>query len=165
MPSPPRLCVGVICAAMTAFLPYARAQNPVTSAVVQAPPTKSPNQDIAQLLSECDRDINAVGDFQRAADCARQARELSKKAGDKSSEATALVYLGAALGYQGKVDESYDVAQETLAVARESGDNKVLEQALNNLGSVSGGLGHYEESVAVFYQCLSLAREINDPVM
>lgn len=165
MASHPRLCVAVLSAAMAAFLPSAFAQNSAQLPAAQSPTSDNSHQQIAQLLSECDSDINVHGDFQAAADCARQARTLSSKAGDKSSEATALVYLGAALGYQGKVDESYEVAQETLAVARESGNNKVLEQALNNLGSVAGGLGRYEESIAAFYACHSLAGEINDPVM
>ncbi|HKR27484.1 MAG TPA: tetratricopeptide repeat protein, partial [Acidobacteriaceae bacterium] len=105
------------------------------------------------------------GNFLRAEQLARQARELSQKAGDKRSEAMAMVYLGAALSYQGRVMESLDVSRETLVVARESGDKKQIEQALNNLGSITGGLGRYEESIASFYSLHDLAQEINDPVM
>src|ERR1700739_1750692 len=102
----PRLCVGVICATIAAFLPCAPAQDTAATPVLQADRTDRVQQEIAQLLSECDSDINVRGDFKRAAECAQQARELSRKSGDKIKEASSLVYLGAALGYQGRLDES-----------------------------------------------------------
>src|ERR1700758_42500 len=136
-----------------------------SSSVIQPAKPDAIHAQIQDLFKKADDEINVHGRFEQAADYAQQAMELSRKAGDKSSEAWAMVYLGAALGYQGRLNEAYDVAQKTLIVARESRDKKVIEQALNNLGSTSGGLGRYEESVAYFYTCLDIAREINDPVM
>lgn len=163
-----RLWIAVVGAATAAIPPLALAQqsSPTSSSpTTQTSPVDDLHQQIKDKLNECDADINVRGDFQHAADCAQQARELSRRTGDKSSEAMALVYLGAALGYQGRVNEAYDEGKETLAVAQASGDKRVLEEALNNLASVAGGLGRYEESVATFYACLDIARQINDSVM
>jgi CHAT domain-containing protein len=167
-----KLWSAVVCAGMAAVLPRAFAQgnlasnsSPSSEATQAAATADDLNKQIKDLLQQCDDEINVHGNFQRAGECAEHARELSRKAGDKSSEAMALVYLGAALGYQGRLNEAYDEGKQTLAVAQESGDKKMLEQALNNLASVAGGLGRYEESVATFYTCLDIAREINDPVM
>lgn len=166
-----KLWGAVICAGMAAVSPALAQGNPSStsspaSEVTQAATTADdPHQQIKDLLRQCDDEINVHGSFQRATECAQQARDLSLKLGDKSSEALALVYLVAALGYQGRLNEAYDVAQQTLSTARESGDKKVLEQAINTLGSVAGELGRYEESAANFYECLQIARQINDPVM
>ena len=166
-----RLCIALICAGTVALCPRMFAQDAAQNNSLSSSSTTQPaNPDgihgqIQDLLKKADDEINVHGRFEQAADYARQAMELSRQASDKSSEAWAMVYLGAALGYQGRLNEAYDVAQKTLIVARESGNKKVVEQALNNLGSTSGGLGRYEESAAYFYTCLDIAREINDPVM
>jgi len=120
---------------------------------------------IKSLLQQSFDEINVRGNFVKAAEVAQQARGLSQKAGDKRSEAEAMVYLAAALSYQGRVNEALDIAQQTLVAARQSGDKKQIEQALNNLGSITGGLGRYEESVGYFYDLSNLAREVKDPVM
>lgn len=109
--------------------------------------------------------INIKVQFQRAEELARQALELSERAGDKARAGTAMVYLAAAVSYQGRLSEALEIAQKDVLVARESGDKKVLEQALNNLASINGGLGRLEESLASFYELLDLARAIDDPTM
>jgi len=124
-----------------------------------------PGAQIDQLMKQCNEAINIKVQFQRAEELARQALDLSEKAGDKGRAAMAMVFLSAALGYQGRLSEALEVAQKTVPVARESGDKKALEQALNSAGSVTGGLGRYEEALGYFYECLNLAREINDPTM
>ena len=152
--------------ACAAACPWSLAQESgqSNSSVSRVAPQDAPAQ-LRDLLKQCFDEINVHGNFVRAEEVARQARDLSQKTGDKRSEAEAMVYLGAAIGYQGRAQESLEIAKQTLVVARESGDKKVVEQALNNLGSVTGGLGRYEESVGYFYALHDLAREINDPVM
>ena len=76
-----------------------------------------------------------------------------------------MVYLSAALSYQGKLTESLTVVQKGLPVARESGDKKVLEQMLNSAASIIGGMGRYEEALKYFYECLAVARESKDKTM
>ena len=120
---------------------------------------------IDELIKESNEAINIKVQFQRAEELARQALELSEKAGDKVRVANAMIYLSAALGYQGRLAESLEVAERNVVVARETGDQKILEQALNSAGSIIGGLGRYEEALGFFYQCLDLARQINDPTM
>jgi CHAT domain-containing protein/tetratricopeptide (TPR) repeat protein len=120
---------------------------------------------IDELIKRANEAINIKVQFQRAEELARQALDLSEKAGDKVRAANAMIYLSAALGYQGRLAESLEVAQKNVPVARESGDKKVLEQALNSLASITGGMGRYEEALGIFYECLDLAREINDPTM
>ncbi|HEX8811764.1 MAG TPA: tetratricopeptide repeat protein, partial [Terracidiphilus sp.] len=159
------LCIALLCAGTLIVCPHILAQDSGgsnSSIGGGAPQTASSLKD---LLSQCFDEVNVKGNYARAAELARQARELSQKLGDKTSEATAMVYLGAAISYQGKLNEALDVGRQTLVVARDSGDKKVIEQALNNLGGITGGMGRFEESVGYFYSCFDLARELNDPVM
>jgi CHAT domain-containing protein len=120
---------------------------------------------IDELIQQSNEAMNVKVQFQRSEELARQALELSEKAGDKGRAATAMVYLESAIAYQGRLSEALEIAQKDVAVARESGQKKVLEQALNSLASITGGLGRYEEALGIFYECLDLAREINDPTM
>ena len=124
-----------------------------------------PGTQIDELTRQSYEAINLKVQFQRAEELARQAFELSEKAGDKGRAAWAMVLLSSAIAYQGRLSEAVEIARKNVAVARESGDKKVLEQALNTLASINGGLGRYEEALGFFYECLDLAREINDPTM
>ena len=127
-----------------------------------APDTSAQIDDLIQQSNEA---MNVKVQFQHSEELARQAIELSEKAGDKGRAAMAMVFLSAAISYQGRLSEALGVAQKTVPIARESGDKKALEQALNSLASITGGLGRYEEALGYFYECLDLAREINDPTM
>ena len=120
---------------------------------------------IDALIQQSNEAMNVKVQFRRSEELARQALDLSEKAGDKARAGMAMVYLAAAVSYQGRLSEALEIAQKDVLVARESGDKKVLEQALNNLASINGGLGRYEESLGSFYELLDLAREINDPTM
>ena len=120
---------------------------------------------IDELIKESNDAINIKVQFQRAEALARQALDLSEKAGDKARAGMAMVYLAAAVSYQGRISEALEIAQKDVPVARESGDKKVLEQALNNFASINGGLGRFEESLGSFYELLDLARTVNDRTM
>lgn len=120
---------------------------------------------IDELIQQSNEAMNVKVQFQRSEELARQALDLSEKAGDKVRAATAMVYLAAAVSYQGRLSEALEIAQKDVVVAHDSGDKKVLEQALNNLASINGGLGRLEESLDSFYELLDLAREIKDPTM
>ena len=120
---------------------------------------------IDELMKQCNEAMNVKVQFQRSAELAQQALELSEKAGDKTRAANAMVYLGAALSYQGKLTEALAVVQKGLPVARQAGDKKVLEQMLNTAAGVVGGMGRYEEALGLFYECLDIARETNDATM
>jgi tetratricopeptide (TPR) repeat protein len=117
------------------------------------------------LLKQCNDQMNVKGQFQLAAEFAEKALDLSQKAGDKIRASTAMVYLGAALAYQGRLAEALEVSQKNLALAREIGDQKTLEQALNTVGGVLGESGRYEESLSYFHECLDVARQIGDATM
>ena len=138
-----------------------------SSTSLQKPPTvpSDPGAQIDELMKQCNEAMNIKVQFQRAEELARQALELSQKAGDKARAAMAMVFLSAAISYQGRLSEALDVAQKTVPVARESGDTKALEQALNSLASITGGMGRYEEALGYFYECLDLARKANDSTM
>lgn len=96
---------------------------------------------------------------------ARQAVDLSQKAGDKPRALTAMLYLGSAYYYEGRSPEALEVFQKTADLAREIGNKKGLSRALNNAGGVLGDLGRYEESLSYFYQCMDVARELGDVPM
>lgn len=140
-----------------------------TSSAAPAQPLSAPPTDLAaqidDLFKQCYEQINAKGQFERARELAQQALDLSEKAGDKVRAATALVYLGAAYAYQGRLTEAVEVAQKNVALARETGDKKVLEQALNSLAGTLGESGRYEESLRYFYEGLAVAREMGDATM
>lgn len=120
---------------------------------------------IDALIQQANEAMNIKVQFQRSEELARQALDLSEKAGDKARAGMAMVYLAAAVSYQGRLSEALEIAQKGVRVARESADKKVLEQALNNLASINGGLGRLEESLGSFYELLDLAHEINDSTM
>ncbi len=143
-------------------MPAAKEQQ-ASRAAVSTPPDVAAQID--ELMKQCNEAMNVKVNFQRAAELAQQALELSEKAGDQTRAATAMVYLGAALSYQGRATEALAVAQKGVAVARQAGDKKVLEQMLNTAAGIIGGMGRYEEALALFYECLGVARETNDPVM
>jgi CHAT domain-containing protein len=151
---------------LTAASPHSPAQsgnNPKESTQAQAVPDIGAQID--EILKQCNEAMNVKVQFQRAAELAQQGLELSEKAGDKTRAANAMVYLGAALSYQGRVTEALAIVQKGLPVARAAGDKKVLEQMLNTAASVIGGMGRYEEALGLFYECLNLARETNDHTM
>src|SRR5689334_2784556 len=58
---------------------------------------------IDELIRQTNDQLNVKGQFERAAEFARQALDLSEQAGDKVRAATAMVYLSAAYGYQGRL--------------------------------------------------------------
>ena len=122
-------------------------------------------EQIDALIQQSNEAMNVKVQFRRSEELARQALDLSEKAGDKVRASMAMVYLAAAVSYQGRLSEALEIAQKDVLVARDSGDMKVLEQALNNLASINGGLGRLEESLGSFYELLDLARKTNDPTM
>src|SRR5215471_1893936 len=145
--------------------PAPQAATPTAKEPQAATSTADLAAQIDDLIKQSNEAMNIKVNFQRSAELAQQALELSEKAGDKVRAASAMVYLGGALSYQGKLTESVAVAQKGVAVAREAGDKKVLEQMLNTAAGIIGGMGRYEEALALFYECLDIARETNDPVM
>jgi CHAT domain-containing protein len=163
----------VLCTAVTFLCLSARArqQNSPTatsSARRNTSPKNTapdPGAQIDVLIQQSKEAMNIKVQFQRSEELARQALELSEKAGDKGRAAMATVYLESAIAYQGRLPEALEIAQKNVPVARESGNKKALEQALNSLASITGGLGRYEEALGIFYECLDLAREINDSTM
>lgn len=160
---------------------FASNTAPSQSATPNAPPQQAATQtakepqasstapdlaaQIDELMKQCNEAMNVKVQFQRSAELAQQALELSEKAGDKTRAANAMVYLGAALSYQGKLTEALAIVQKGLPVARQAGDKKVLEQMLNTAAGVVGGMGRYEEALGLFYECLDIARETNDATM
>jgi CHAT domain-containing protein len=124
-----------------------------------------PGAQIDEVMKQCNEAMNVKVQFQRAEELARQALDLSEKAGDKARAANAMVYLGAALSYQGRQTEAAAVAQKGVSVARESGDKKVLAQALNTAAGVAEGLGRSEDALAYLYQALDAAHESGYQVM
>src|SRR5262245_44683375 len=128
----------------------------------QPPSTADLAARIDDLLKQCNEQMNITGQFQRVEELAQQALALSRELGDKRRASTAMVFLSAAYGYQGRLTEALDVSQKNLALAREIGDTKVLEDALNTVGSVLGESGRYEESLRYLYECLDVARASGD---
>ena len=115
--------------------------------------------EIDELIRQCNEQMNVQGQFERAAELAERALSLSQRAGDNVRASTAMVYLGSALAYQGRLAEALEVAQQNI------GDKKVLEQAFNTIAGVLGESGRYEESLSYLYQCLEMARQIGDATM
>jgi CHAT domain-containing protein len=148
--------------------PGAPRQQPAAStpSTPAPPPSPSdPGKEIDELIQKADHAMNVDVQFQKCAQFAQQALDLSEKAGDKRREAWALTYLSAAVAGQGRLAEAFEIAQRDVTVARESGDNKILEQALNSAGGTAGESGRYQEALAYFFQCLGLARKIGDQTM
>jgi CHAT domain-containing protein len=163
------LCVSVSLLQWAASCPAQQPGRPPKAFSSAAPaqsaaPTDSAPQ-IDELMKQCNEQMNVKGQFERAAELAQQALDLSLRVGDKVRGATAGVYLASAYAYQGRLGEASVVAQKTLVLAREAGNTKVLEQALNTAAGVAGESGRYEDALAYLYECLDLARKIGDATM
>jgi CHAT domain-containing protein/Tfp pilus assembly protein PilF len=109
--------------------------------------------------------MNVKGQFKEAEASAKQALNLSQKFGDKLRSMQAMLYLGSAYYYEGRMQEALEIFQQTTALAREIGNRKGLSRALNNTAGVLGDLGRYEESLSYMYQCMEVARELDDQNM
>lgn len=143
----------------------ARAQAPSPSAPAQAQAPAGAGAQIDELIKQCNEQMNVKGEFQRAAELAEQALDLSEKAGDKVRASSAMVYLASAYAYQGRLAEAVEIARKNVSLARGTGDKKVLEQALNTAAGATGESGQYEECLSYLYETLGLAREIGDSTM
>src|ERR1051325_1794354 len=74
----------------------------------------SPASQIDDLIKQSNEQMNVKGQFQLSEEFARRALDLSQKAGDKPRASRAMVYLGAALAYQGRLAEAATVAEQNL---------------------------------------------------
>jgi CHAT domain-containing protein len=140
------------------------ASSPPQPAQTESSATTDAAAQIDELMKQCNQQMNVAGQFKRAGELAQQALDLSQKVGDKVRAASAMVYLGAALAYQGRLAEALDVSQKNVILAREAGDKKVLAMALNTAAGVAEESGRSEESLAYLYEELDVAREIGDPI-
>ena len=120
---------------------------------------------IEDLIRQSNEQMNVKGQFERSAELAQQALDLSLKAGDRIHASTAMVYLSAAYAYQGRLSEAVQVSQRNLPLARETGNKRIIEDALNSLASTLGESGRYEEALAYLYECLDVARSENNATM
>jgi CHAT domain-containing protein len=146
------------------------------SATAQEPPAASPPAQsqskpaappdlaaqIDQLITQANEQLNVKGNFKEAEETSKQAVELGQKLGDKARTMKALLYLGSAVYFEGRLPEALDVFQRTTALAKEIGNRKGLSRALNNTAGVLGELGRFEDSLSYLYQCMAVARELND---
>ncbi|HET9399804.1 MAG TPA: CHAT domain-containing protein [Candidatus Acidoferrales bacterium] len=161
----------LLCAVLAAVLSpcFAQQQQQNSSAPAspgaQSIPSNDPRAQIDELLKQSFNQINVEVQFQKAAESAQQALDLSLKIGDKARACTAMVYLSAAYGYGGRLAESYEITEKLVVLARETGDSKILEQALNSAGGTAGGLGRYEDALKYLYECLAVARNSKDETM
>lgn len=157
-----------LCCALTfaaSSLVLAQQQQQSSAAPPPSSSSSDPRAQIDELLKQSFNQINVQVQFQKAADLAQQALDLSLKIGDKIRACTAMVYLSAAYGYGGRVLESYEITEKLVVLARETGDAKTLEQALNSAGGTAGGLGRYEDALKYLYECLAVARQSKDETM
>src|SRR5215467_3825149 len=112
------LCVGLcLCFEATALAqqraPAAASPSPpaassgkgvtTPTAPVPADAKPDPGAQIDELIQQSTEAMNVKVQFQRSEELARQALELSEKAGDKARAANAMVYLSAAISYQGRI--------------------------------------------------------------
>ena len=87
-----RLCVALLSAGALIICPHILAQgNGGSNSSVSGVAPQTASAQLKDLFNQCNDALNAHGDYVRAAELARQARELSQKLGDKTSEATAMV--------------------------------------------------------------------------
>jgi CHAT domain-containing protein len=139
-------------------------ESAVTAGFVQSqmPESGASSAQIDELIRECNEQMNAIGQFQRAGELAEQAVDLSLKTGDKARGARAMIYQAAAYAYQGRLAEAYEVSRKNIALARETGDRKLLTDVLSTAAGVAEESGRSEESLADLYESLDVAREIGD---
>jgi ATP/maltotriose-dependent transcriptional regulator MalT len=101
----------------------------------------------AKLMAQLARRRLVQSRFGEAADCAREAIEVAREAGDRESEAIALNALGTALGDSGDVDSGVACLRESLAIAEEEGLEMEVSGAWINIADVLTLAGRLEEAL------------------
>ncbi len=90
------------------------------------------------------------------------ARSAAVRAGDRSSEATALLHLGVVDMRQGRHQQASGLLRRALSLFRATGNLAGQARSLGNLGVLSDQLGDWPEAVAHLERALALFRETED---
>jgi DNA-binding SARP family transcriptional activator/tetratricopeptide (TPR) repeat protein len=90
------------------------------------------------------------------------ARSAAVKAGDRASEATALLHLGVVDMRQGRHQQASSLLRQALRLFRATRNLAGQARSLGNLGVLSDQLGEWPEAVAHLQRALALFREAED---
>jgi CHAT domain-containing protein/predicted negative regulator of RcsB-dependent stress response len=91
-----------------------------------------------------------------------EALELYRKAGDRSSEAVTLNYIGLAYYSLGEMQKALEKHNEALPIRRAVGDRRGEADTLNNIGVVHYLLGEVRKALEKYDEALPLRRAIGD---
>jgi tetratricopeptide (TPR) repeat protein len=100
--------------------------------------------------------------FSQSADLCKQALAVAREAGDRVTQANALMHLSAIYGNEGRVEPSLDIGEQALALYRELGDRAGEAVQLANQGLSYFGKGQWREGIEYLQQALALGRETGD---
>ena len=116
----------------------------------------------AQALQLEGHSWERMGDLQKAAQLASQARELYVSAGDRRGAARCVVTLGDLLYDQGDYAGAKEQFDSALADFRKIGARKSARAALERIGNVFYSQGQLRQAQEYYEQVLRFDQEIND---
>jgi predicted ATPase len=103
-----------------------------------------------------------IGDNEAAERLAREFLGLARQLGDRESEVSALIKLGAVAARVKRFEEGREMMEEAVAIAREAGDRRSLGHALLNLGGLAMEEGNAKRGADLCERSLSEGGEALD---
>jgi predicted ATPase/DNA-binding SARP family transcriptional activator len=98
----------------------------------------------------------------RVREPAEEGLVLCRELGDKSGEATALLYLGGTFWARGSVSKAIELQEAALGIWRDAGDRVGVERGTNWLGGAYLDVGDPERAAAMFAEALAIDTESGD---
>jgi len=131
---------------------------------VQQPPTEKQRAQSSQandLNNECIA-LMTRGDHAGARATCERARDLFRRAGDRSGEAMALVAAGMVDFMRGDYMRAHRAELQALALARETGSEELQANAVNNLALIHLARAQYPQALTYFERALTIFRKYHD---
>jgi predicted ATPase/DNA-binding SARP family transcriptional activator len=122
----------------------------------------APAAELARVYAGHGKICFGLGDFGAAGTSLQTGLELGRAAGDASSVATSLLYLGILNCYKGELEQADRQIQESLALHRDQEDRAGIAAALLNWGIVAGCRDQYSLSYARWEEAVQISREIRN---
>ena len=102
------------------------------------------------------------GHYPEALTVARYALDAARRAGDRVSEARALILIGVVDWQVSRFQQSVDHDRQALNLFRDAGDRAGEAMALCNIGLGETQFGRYEQAVGYLEEAVSIYRELSD---
>ncbi|WP_420641718.1 BREX system ATP-binding domain-containing protein [Candidatus Leptofilum sp.] len=106
--------------------------------------------------------LSRLGDWDEAQSLLRQSLIISREIGDKKSEVSSLLAMGAVAVSLGDIEEAQQFFTVSLKASKETGSQAFVSVPLNNLGYIAGERGEFEQANQYLEASLANSLEVGD---